>query len=166
MSRLRPSFLPLSPSTSRPPARAARRGLDAAITGLALLAGFGSGTASGADVRPRQPHHPGAQRDLPGQVAPLPGAGRRAADFFRQSPQRAGVNAEIDQRLEAAAREPEFDKRRQSFLRFQEIIARDRPSLELGPNPNVIVADRRLRDVDVNAGGIRGSFSATWLARS
>ena len=92
-----------------------------------------------------------------------------AASALTTAPRRARRGTQLPAaaaRLEAAAREPEFDKRRQSFLRFQEIIARDRPSLELGPNPNVIVADRRLRDVDVNAGGIRGSFSATWLARS
>lgn len=58
MSRLRPSFLPRSNSTSRTPARAALRGLAAAITGLALLAGVGSGAVIAADPASALPAAP------------------------------------------------------------------------------------------------------------
>ena len=58
MSRLRPSFLPRSNSTSRTPARAARRGLAGAITGLALLAGVGSGAVIAADPASALPAAP------------------------------------------------------------------------------------------------------------
>lgn len=75
------------------------------------------------------------------------------------------VNPEVDRLLEAAASEPDFDKRRALFFRFQALVHEDVASIELGANPNVTIAARSLRDWGIHAGGTRASFVQAWFDR-
>ncbi|MDR2128223.1 MAG: ABC transporter substrate-binding protein [Burkholderiaceae bacterium] len=73
------------------------------------------------------------------------------------------VNAEVDRLLEGAAAEPDEARRRNLFLRFQQVLHDDVASIELGANPNVTVVDRRLKDYALTAEGTRGSFANTYF---
>ncbi|MGE0800389.1 MAG: ABC transporter substrate-binding protein [Lautropia sp.] len=69
------------------------------------------------------------------------------------------VNPEVDRLLEAAAVEIDEVKRRQLFVAFQRIIHRDIPSIELGANPNITVAAKKVRNYAPTGEGNRGDFA-------
>jgi peptide/nickel transport system substrate-binding protein len=69
------------------------------------------------------------------------------------------VNPEVDRLLEAAAVEVDEGKRRQLFIDFQQIVHRDIPSIELGANPVITVAAKKVRDYAPTGEHIRGSFA-------
>ncbi|MDD2926594.1 ABC transporter substrate-binding protein [Rhodoferax sp.] len=74
------------------------------------------------------------------------------------------VNPEVDRLLEAAAVEVDDAKRRQLFVDFQRQVYIDIPSIELGANPNITVAAKKVRDYAPTAEGIRGSFADLYFA--
>jgi peptide/nickel transport system substrate-binding protein len=74
------------------------------------------------------------------------------------------VNPEVDRLLEAAAVEVDEGKRRQLFVDFQNIVHRDIPSIELGANPAITVAAKKVRDYAPTGEHIRGSFADLYFA--
>lgn len=73
-------------------------------------------------------------------------------------------NPKVDQWLEAAATEIDPIKRQQYFYDFQQALHDDLASIELGAPPSILIADKRLRDVDLSAQSIRDSFAAVYFA--
>lgn len=75
------------------------------------------------------------------------------------------VNPAVDRLLEAAATEPDLDKRRALFFEFQQVLHDDVASIELGANPNVTIADKRVKDWGVSAEGTRANFANVYFAQ-
>jgi peptide/nickel transport system substrate-binding protein len=73
------------------------------------------------------------------------------------------VNPEVDRLLEAAAVELDEGKRRQLFFDFQNIVHRDIPSIELGANPAITVAAKKVRDYAPTGEHLRGSFAELYF---
>ena len=73
------------------------------------------------------------------------------------------VNPEVDRLLEAAAAEPDEQKRKALFYEFQQVVHDDVASIELGANPNVTIIGKHLKDVAVTAEGSRGSFANAYF---
>lgn len=74
------------------------------------------------------------------------------------------VNPEVDRILEAAARENDFEKRRQLYLEFQEIIHHDLPAINTVEAIYYTVANRRLKDHTVDIFGPFYDFSKAHVA--
>ena len=68
-------------------------------------------------------------------------------------------NADVDRFLEAASVEVDGKKRRELFVAFQKQVEKDIPSIELGANPNITVAAKKVQNYQPTAEGIRGSFA-------
>lgn len=74
------------------------------------------------------------------------------------------VNAEVDEILEAAATEPDEDKRRELWYKFQSIIHEDVVSVDLVAAGAQIVASKRVKNFAPGAQGINNSFGQIWLS--
>ncbi|KAF1023678.1 MAG: Periplasmic dipeptide transport protein [Paracidovorax wautersii] len=74
------------------------------------------------------------------------------------------VSPEADRLLEAAAVEPDAARRKQLFSDFQKVVHADVPSIEIGANPTITVANRRIKDYAPGGEGIRGSFADVTIA--
>ncbi|MEW6644880.1 MAG: ABC transporter substrate-binding protein [Pseudomonadota bacterium] len=72
-------------------------------------------------------------------------------------------NPEVDSLLEAAAVEPDPDRRRAIWFKFQEIIHEEVASVDLVAPAGVIVAHRKVRNFAPGAEGITGSFADIWI---
>jgi len=72
-------------------------------------------------------------------------------------------NAEADRLLEAAAVETDERRRRELFINLQRVVAADIPSIELGANPNITIAARKVKNYAPTAEGARGSFADLYL---
>jgi peptide/nickel transport system substrate-binding protein len=72
-------------------------------------------------------------------------------------------NPEADRLLEAAAVEPDVNKRRDIWWRFQEIIHEDVASVDLVAPAGVIVANRKVKNFAPGAEGLTGSFADLWI---
>lgn len=73
------------------------------------------------------------------------------------------VNPEVDRLLEAAAVEVDEDKRREQFLKMQEIIDEDLPAIQFGANPQITVVAKKVKDYAPTGEGLRGSFADLYL---
>ena len=73
-------------------------------------------------------------------------------------------NPEMDQVLEAAAVEPDENKRRDLFNRFQHIAMADLPVLPLALPLNITVASAKLHNYMDGGEGIRDALTGAWLA--
>lgn len=74
-------------------------------------------------------------------------------------------NPEVDRLLEAAAVEPDIEKRAKLFKEFQVIIAKDLPVINLVSPIQPVVGNIRVKDYAVGAEGLSGNLSRTWLAK-
>ena len=74
------------------------------------------------------------------------------------------VSDEADRLLEAAAIEVDDAQRKKLFSDFQQVVHRDVPSIEIGANPTITIANRRVSDYAPTGEGIRGSFADVKLA--
>jgi len=74
------------------------------------------------------------------------------------------ANPQVDALLDAAQVELDPAKRRQLYLDFQRIVARDAVTLPLVSASAPILSNRRLRDAIVSADGVLGNFASAWLA--
>ncbi len=72
-------------------------------------------------------------------------------------------NPEMDQILEAAAVEPDTEKRRALFVKFQEIAMRDLPIFPIALPYNITIASAKLKDFMSGADGIRDTLANGWL---
>jgi len=72
-------------------------------------------------------------------------------------------NPEMDQVLEEAAVEPDAEKRRALFARFQQIAMRDLPLFPLALPLNITIASAKLHDFMSGAEGIRDPLANAWL---
>jgi peptide/nickel transport system substrate-binding protein len=68
-------------------------------------------------------------------------------------------NPEVDRLLEAAAVEPDPEKRFDCFARFQKIIVQDLPDLTLLAPTQVTIHDRKVVDHTVTADGVCGNLA-------
>lgn len=73
------------------------------------------------------------------------------------------VNPEVDSLLEAAAVEVDEEKRREQFLKMQEIIDADLPAIQFGANPQITVVADKVKDYAPTGEGLRGSFADLYL---
>ena len=73
-------------------------------------------------------------------------------------------HADVDRFLEAASVEVDDQKRRELFVAFQKQVEKDIPSIELGANPNITVAAKKVQNYQPTAEGIRGSFADLYFA--
>lgn len=73
------------------------------------------------------------------------------------------ANPEVDQLLEAASVETDPDKRRQLFIRFQQIVHDDIPSIEFGANPNITIVSAKVKNYAPTGEGLRGNFSDLYI---
>ena len=74
------------------------------------------------------------------------------------------MSDEADRLLEAAAIEVDDAQRKKLFSDFQQVVHRDVPSIEIGANPTITIANRRVSDYAPTGEGIRGSFADVKLA--
>ncbi|RWR04594.1 ABC transporter substrate-binding protein [Paenirhodobacter populi] len=72
-------------------------------------------------------------------------------------------NPEVDRLLEAAAVEPDIDRRAEFFKEFQTIIAQDLPAINLVVPVQPIIGNVRVQDYAPGAAGLGGNASRTWL---
>ena len=72
-------------------------------------------------------------------------------------------NPEVDRLLEAAAVEPDEDKRAELFKQFQVIVAQDLPVINLVAPIQPIVTHNRVRDYAPGAEGLSANLSRLWL---
>jgi peptide/nickel transport system substrate-binding protein len=70
---------------------------------------------------------------------------------------------EADRLLEAAAIEPDVNKRRELWWKFQEIIHDQVASVDLVAPAGVIVANRKVKNFAPGAEGLTGSFADLWI---
>ncbi len=75
-------------------------------------------------------------------------------------------NPEVDRLLEAAAVEPNVDKRAQFFKEFQAIIAADLPVINLAVPLRPIVRNTSVNDYAADANGLVGNVAQAWLAQA
>ena len=73
------------------------------------------------------------------------------------------ANPEVDQLLEAASVETDPQKRRQLFIRFQQIVHDDIPSIEFGANPNITIASAKVKNYAPTGEGLRGNFADLYI---
>lgn len=73
------------------------------------------------------------------------------------------ANPEVDQLLEAASVETDPDKCRQLFIRFQQIVHDDIPSIESGANPNITIVSAKVKNYAPTGEGLRGNFSDLYI---
>lgn len=74
------------------------------------------------------------------------------------------ANPEVDRLLEAAAVEPDPQRRKQLFSDFQKLVHADVPSIEIGADPTITIAHRRVQNYAPGGEGIRGSFADATVA--
>ncbi|RWX81365.1 ABC transporter substrate-binding protein [Neorhizobium lilium] len=72
-------------------------------------------------------------------------------------------NPEVDRLLEAAAAEPDIEKRAQYFKDFQVIIARDLPVINLVSPIQPVVGSVKVQSYAQGAEGLGGNISRAWL---
>ena len=75
-------------------------------------------------------------------------------------------NPRVDELLEAAAVEPDLEKRKAMFLEFQQIITRDLPGLPLVSKQSVTIVADNVRDHTVSACGPKGNFARAYVSES
>jgi peptide/nickel transport system substrate-binding protein len=73
-------------------------------------------------------------------------------------------NPEVDRLLEAASVETDPEKRRQLFIRFQQIVHDDVPSIEFGANPNITIVASGVKNYAPTGEGLRGNFSDLYIS--
>jgi len=69
------------------------------------------------------------------------------------------VNPEVDRLLEAAAVEPDEQKRQKQFQDFQRLVHADVVSVEFGTNPQITIAAKKVKNYIPTGEGIRGNFA-------
>ena len=74
-------------------------------------------------------------------------------------------NPEVDRLLEAAAVEPDPDKRFRYFEDFQRIIATDLPDLTILAPEQITICNKRIVDHTVSADGIGGNLADAYVQR-
>jgi peptide/nickel transport system substrate-binding protein len=74
------------------------------------------------------------------------------------------VNAELDRLLNDATNKPEQADRREDYVKVQQILSNDLPTIPLWYLDNVIVHSRRLQDVHVTASGDYSFLTTAKLA--
>ncbi|CAH1692857.1 Peptide/nickel transport system substrate-binding protein [Hyphomicrobiales bacterium] len=72
-------------------------------------------------------------------------------------------NPEVDTLLEAAAVELNADKRRELFLKFQEVVHNDAASVDLVDPPSATVVNRRVKNYFVGGNGLSHNFASTYI---
>ncbi|MGY8707431.1 ABC transporter substrate-binding protein [Bradyrhizobium sp. 18BD] len=72
-------------------------------------------------------------------------------------------NAEVDQLLEAAAIEPNVEKRREIWWKFQSVIHEEVASVDLVAAGGVIIANKKVRNFAPGGEGLNGSFADLWI---
>jgi len=72
-------------------------------------------------------------------------------------------NPEVDQLLEAAAIEPDAEKRRAIWSKFQSIVHEEVASVDIVAAGGVIIANRKVRNFAPGAEGLNGSFADLWI---
>jgi peptide/nickel transport system substrate-binding protein len=72
-------------------------------------------------------------------------------------------NPEMDQVLDAAAIEPDPAKRRELFIKFQQIAMTDLPIFPIALPYNITIASKRLKDFQSGAEGIRDTLAGAWI---
>lgn len=72
-------------------------------------------------------------------------------------------NPEVDTLLEQAAIEPDIAKRKALFQRFQQIIAKDLPVVNLVAFQPITLAQRKVHNHTVGGNGLNHSFADLWL---
>lgn len=75
-------------------------------------------------------------------------------------------NPEVDRLLEAAAIEPDVEKRAELFKRFQEIVIREIPTIALVQLQSVTVFNRRVDGFSKTASGLRGNIADVHFAQA
>jgi len=73
------------------------------------------------------------------------------------------ASAEADHLLETAQAESDPKERRALYVRFQQLVQTDLPTIPLIAPEGVSVADRRARDYSVTADGAYGNFAEAYL---
>ncbi|SMO86809.1 ABC transporter substrate-binding protein [Paracoccus laeviglucosivorans] len=76
------------------------------------------------------------------------------------------ANPEVDRLLEAAAIEPDVEKRAQLFKDFQKIIAQDLPVINLAVPVQPVVSSLRVHEYAPGAAGLGGNAARTWIAKA
>lgn len=74
-------------------------------------------------------------------------------------------NPRVDELLETAAVETDFDKRKALYTEFQNIVHRELPVLNLVQFQSITIVNTRLKDYLVTADGIDGDFSEAKVAK-
>ena len=74
-------------------------------------------------------------------------------------------NPEVDRLLEAAAVEPDIEKRAAIFKEFQVIVAKDLPVINLVSPIQPVVGSVRVKDYAVGAEGLGGNLAKAWLTK-
>ncbi|MFT4117717.1 ABC transporter substrate-binding protein [Bradyrhizobium sp.] len=72
-------------------------------------------------------------------------------------------NQEVDGLLEAAAVEPNVEKRKELWARFQSTIHEEVASVDLVAAGGVIIANKKVRDFAPGGEGLNGSFADLWI---
>jgi peptide/nickel transport system substrate-binding protein len=73
-------------------------------------------------------------------------------------------NSQVDTLLEQASVEPDPKKRVLEFDKFQEIVAREIPVIDLITLKQVTIYNRRVHDAITTADGIDGNFANVWVS--
>lgn len=76
------------------------------------------------------------------------------------------ANPEVDRLLEAAAIEPDVEKRAQYFKEFQQIIAQDLPVINLAVPVQPVVSSLRVHDYAPGAAGLGGNVARAWIGEA
>jgi peptide/nickel transport system substrate-binding protein len=72
-------------------------------------------------------------------------------------------NARVDTLLEAAAIEPDPEKRVAEFMEFQDIVMHDLPDINVGVPKWVTIHNKRVQGHSVTADGIEGNLAYTHI---
>jgi len=74
-------------------------------------------------------------------------------------------NPEVDRLLEAAAVEPDIEKRAAFFKEFQAVVAKDLPVINLVAPIQPVVGSVRIKDYATGAEGLSGNLARAWLTK-
>lgn len=76
------------------------------------------------------------------------------------------INPEVDEIFDTAAVEPNEARRRELYVRLQNILYHDLPAINLIQFDNLIVYNKRVHNPINDAGGVAGNFADTYLTAS
>jgi peptide/nickel transport system substrate-binding protein len=75
------------------------------------------------------------------------------------------ANPEVDRLLEAAAIEPDIEKRAAFFKEFQAVVAKDLPVINLVSPIQPVVGSVRIKDYATGAEGLSGNLAKAWVTK-